>query len=76
MRVRDASLSFTPALHSRRVYQPPPHDANAMVIDGGLSLFPAIRGTIAEDRSEGSNVNGQTPERRFTLPNLCKVQKV
>jgi len=52
LRVRDASLSYTAALHAKRVYQPPPYDPSQMVIDAGLSLFPAIRGPIEDSETQ------------------------
>lgn len=63
LRVRDASLSYTAALHAKRVYQPPPYDPSQMVIDGGLSLFPSIRGPVedAEAQQETEQNDGMQP---------------
>lgn len=64
LRVRDASLGYTAALHAKRVYQPPPYDPSQMLIDGGLSLFTAIRGP--ED-IEGSAAVEQTEGKRLSF---------
>lgn len=52
IRLRDASLGYNVALQSKRLYQPPPYDPNALVVDGGLSIFSSLRGPVEDDADE------------------------